>query len=132
MKLICVKDSAYLDDFENVITDIIQCITVLNIGPGSEPIKFLRELDSSIGNAKKDWKSKVEPKLKDVSFDKRDIEDIYKKIDAAFKDLAKVSPLSGIWKQYGGLGNDRRNYSEAYRQLAKDIKELKHSVGTFV
>ena len=124
MKIICVNDSAYLNDFENVLQDIVQCITVLNLGPGSEPIKFLRELFSSVDNAKKDWKRKVEPRLKDVSFDKRDIEVLYKEIELDFKDLAKASPLSGIWKQYGGLGNDKRNYSEAYHQLTKDMKEL--------
>jgi len=128
MKLICVKDSAYLNDFENVLQDIVHCITVLNIGPGSKPIQFFQGLYGIVFEVKKDWQKKIEPKLKTVSWDTKDREFIETRLRDAFRELDKYSPTKPVWKEFGGLGNDKRPYSDAYSNLVKSSNLLKNAV----
>ena len=125
MKILKIKiDSAYLNEFENVKRDLIQCMTVLTIGPGSKPMKFFHDAFATIDKASKDFKKFIEPKLNTMNWDRQKGRAIYDLCFAAYDSLKDYTTLSPVWKEYGGLKEDKKPYMHAFGNLFKSFSSL--------
>ena len=128
-------DSVWTNMFDEAGHALLDCNVALNIGPGSKPIRFFNDCGSKLDSMKKQFAKNIEPFLVKYDFGNIDgtlLRNICNEVKAMRKALAEYSPLKPIWREYGGLRDDRRPYGLAYARAGKALVELQMSLEEFL
>ena len=128
-------DSVWTNMFDEAGYALLDCNVALNIGPGSKPVRFFNDCGTRLDGMKKQFVKKIEPFLVKFDFGNIDgtlLRNICNEVMAMRKALAEYSPLKPIWREYGGLGDDRGPYGLAYARASQALVKLQTSLEKFL